>query len=137
VSGIHTVDSLDERSNAEVLAARTDLILGAVDSLGDLLVGETLLLGLVHELLLDAVKAANGFEFVSSVNNVLDLVEEPFVDLGEFVDAVNRVAFVEHGLTNSQPSTVGGVCQNIVEIVKLVALDTEVLGVNLTDSLLE
>lgn len=132
-----TINSLDEGSDAEILSASTDLILGAVDSLGDLLVTETLLLGLVHELLLDTVKAANGFEFVSGVNNVLNLVEEPFVNLGEFVDAVNSVALMKHGLANSQPSTVGGVGQNIIQVVKLVTLDTEELGVDLTNSLLE
>lgn len=131
------VDSLDPRLDTKVLTAGADLVFSAVDSVGDLLVGETELLSLEHELLLDAVEGSDLLEFVSAVNDVLDLVEEPLVNLAQVVDLVNRVTFVEHGLANSEPAAVGRVLEHVVDVLEVIALETSELGVNHADSLLE
>ena len=131
------VDSLDPRRDTKVLAASADLIFSAVDGVGDLLVGETELLGLEHELLLDAVEGSDLLEFVGAVDDVLDLVEEPLVNLAEIVNLVDRVAFVEHGLANSEPAAVGRVLEHVVDVLKVITLETSELGVNHADSLLE
>ena len=131
------VDSLDPGLDTKVLTAGADLIFSAVDSVRDLLVGETELLGLEHELLLDAVEGSDLLEFVGAVNDVLDLVKEPLVNLAQVVDLVDRVAFVEHSLTNSEPAAVGGVLEHVVDVLKVITLETSELGVNHADSLLE
>jgi hypothetical protein len=53
------------------------------------------------------------------------------------MNLLDRVVLVEHGLTNGEPSAVGGVLKLKVEILKLVTLESDKSGVNLADSLLE
>ncbi|KAH8720481.1 hypothetical protein HC256_000873 [Beauveria bassiana] len=108
------VDSLDPGSDTEAKTVRADLVLGALDSVGDLTIREAHLLGLEHL-----------------------LVEEPLVNLGQVVDFVNRVVFVDHGLADGEPAAVSGVLQLKVEVVKLVALEAHEAGIDLADGLLE
>jgi len=131
------INSLDPRRDTKVLAASADLIFSAVDGVGDLLVRETELLSLEHKLLLDAVEGSDLLEFVGAVDDVLDLVEEPFVNLAQVVDLVNRVAFVKHSLANGEPAAVSRVLEDVINVVKVITLKTGELGVNHADSLLE
>ena len=95
------------------------------------------LLGLHQDLLLEAEEAADLLELVVAIHNVLDLVQEPLVDLGQLVDLVNGVVLVEHSLSNGQPAAIGGVAESLIEVIELVTLETKVLRVNLTDGLLQ
>ena len=132
------VNLLDPRPDAEALPASADLILSAAHSLGDLLVRETELLGLEDDLLLKSKEAADLLELLCAVDDVLELVQEPLVDLGEIVQPVDGVALVVHGLANGEPSAVGGVRELVVKVLAvLLGLETEELGVDLSAGLLE
>lgn len=131
------VNLLDPWPDAELQSDLANLILGAANSQGNLLVGETELLGLENVLLLEPPEAANLLKLLGAVNNVLQLVEEPLVDLGQLVHAINRVVLVKHGLTNGQPSAVGGVLELEVEVLELVTLEADKPRVDLADGLLE
>lgn len=132
------VNLLDPGPDAEALPASADLVFSAVDSLGNLLVRETKLLRLEDDLLLEAKEAANLLKLLCAVDNVLELVKEPLVDLGQIVQPVNGVSLVVHGLTNGEPSAVGGVCELVVKVLAvLLGLKTEELRVDLSAGLLE
>ncbi|GFF30855.1 LOW QUALITY PROTEIN: hypothetical protein IFM46972_03049 [Aspergillus udagawae] len=131
------IDLLNPGSDAEALPASADIVLGGTNEESDLLVGETKLLGLQHHLLLDAKQAADLLELVVAINNVLELVEEPLVDLGQLVNLVNRVVLVKHSLTNGQPAAVSGILQNIIQVLKLVTLEPDEARIDLANSLLE
>ncbi|KAI6760251.1 hypothetical protein HG531_013452 [Fusarium graminearum] len=122
-------------SKAETVG--TNLVFGTLDGVGNLSVGETHLLGLENLIFLQALEATSLLKLASAVNNVLQLVKEPLVDLGQLMDLVNGVVLVEHGLADSEPSTVGRVLELKVKILKLVALESNESRVDLTDSLLE
>lgn len=131
------INLLHEWLDTEVLTASADLILSAADGIGDLSVGESHLLGLHEEILLEAEEASNVLHLVSAVDNVLELVQEPLVNLGQVVETVDSVALVEHSLADSQPTAVSWVLELVVEIVKLVSLETDEAGVNLANGLLD
>lgn len=131
------VDLLNPGPDTEGLAAGANVVLGGANELRDLLVRETKLLGLQQDLLLEAEEAADVLELVVAVNDVLELVQEPLVDLGQLVNLVNGVVLVKHSLANSQPAAVGGVLQDFVEVLEVVTLEANEAGVNLADSLLE
>ncbi|KAG2007663.1 hypothetical protein GB937_008476 [Aspergillus fischeri] len=122
-----SIDLLDPGSDAEALSASANIILGGTDEESDLLVRETKLLGLQHHLLLDAKQAADLLEFIVAINNVLELVEEPLVDL----------VLVKHSLTNGQPAAISGVLQDLIQVLKLVTLETDEARIDLANSLLE
>ena len=135
--GSKGIDLLNPRGDAEGLTAGTDIILGGPNKERDLLIRETELLGLHQDLLLEAEEAADLLELVVAIHNVLDLVQEPLVDLGQLVDLVNGVVLVEHSLSNSQPAAIGGVAESLIEVIELITLETKVFRVNLTDCLLQ
>ena len=131
------VNLLDPGVDIEGLAGSTNLILSALDSVGDLSVRETHLLGTENLIFLQVLEATSLLKLTGAVNNVLELVEEPLVDLGQLVNLVDRVVLVEHSLTDSEPSAVGGVLELVVEVLELVTLESDESGVNLSNSLLE
>ena len=132
------IDLLNPGLDAEALPARANFIFSAVDSLGNLLVRESELLGLEDDLLLEAEQAADLLKLLCAVDNVLELVQEPLVDLGELVNPVHGVAFVVHSLTDGEPSAICGVCELVVEVLTvLLSLETKELGVDLSAGLLE
>ena len=135
--GSQGIDLLDPGTDVEAQSLRADLVLGAVDGVGDLSVRETEFLGLEDLLALETVERANGLHFTDAVDQVLQLVEEPLVDLGQIVHLLDRVVLVKHGLANGEPSAVGGVLEFEIEVVKLVALESDVSGVDLSNGLLE
>lgn len=131
------VDLLDPGADVERQSVGTDFVLGALDGIGNLSVGETHLLSLQDLILLQVLEATGSLELSGAVDNVLQLVEEPLVDLGQLMDLLDRVVLVEHGLADGEPSAVSGVLKLKVEILKLVALESDESGVDLADSLLE
>lgn len=135
--GSEGVDALDPGADVEGEADGADLVFGGGDGVCDLAIGEAELLSLEDLVLLEGVEAACVFELAGAVDDVLELVEEPLVDLGEVVDLVDGVVFVEHGLADGEPAAVGGVLELEVEVVKLVALEADEAGVDLADGLLE
>ena len=131
------VNPLHPGSDAESSPASADIVLSRSDQKSDLLVGESKLLGPEHHFLLDTEEATDLLQLVVAIDNVLELVQEPLVNLGQVMDLVHGVVLVEHGLTNGQPTSVSGVLQNLIQVLEGVTLETEEPGVNLTDSLLE
>ena len=131
------INLLHEWLDTEVLAASANLVLSAANGVGDLPIGESHLLGLHEEILLEAEKASNVLHLVSAVDNVLELVQEPLVNLGQVVETLDSVALVEHSLADGQPTAVSWVLELVVEIVKLVSLETDEAGVNLANGLLD
>ena len=133
-----SVDLLDPGPDAEARPAGANLVFTAVDGLGNLLVTEPKFLGLEDDLLLQTKEAANLLQLMCTVDNVLELVQEPLVDLGEVVDLVDGVALVVHSLAHSEPSAVCRVLELLVEALAiLLGLETKELGVDLSASLLE
>jgi len=131
------INLLDPRGDAEGLAASANLVLRAANQERDLLVREAELLGLQHSLLLDAEQAADFLQLVVAVNDVLDLVQEPLVDLAQLVNPVNRVTLVKHSLADGQPAAISRVLQDVVEVLEMVTLKTNVPRVDLANGLLE
>ena len=135
--GGESVNLLNPGMDIEGLASSPNLILSALDSVGDLSVRETHLLGTENLIFLQVLEATSLLKLTGAVNNVLELVEEPLVDLGQLVNLVDRVVLVEHSLTDSEPSAVGRVLELVVEVLELVALESDESGINLSNSLLE
>ncbi|ROV99906.1 hypothetical protein VMCG_06224 [Cytospora schulzeri] len=135
--GSQGVNLLDPWPDAVLQTKSADLVLSAVHGVGNLPVGETHLLGLDDEVLLQALEATDCLELLGAVNNVLQLVQEPLVDLGQLVDLVHRVVLVHHSLANGEPSTIRRVLELKVEVVELVTLEANELGVHLANGLLE
>lgn len=131
------VNLLDPGVDTKAVTVGANLVLGGLDGHGDLSVRETQLLGLENLVLLQSLEAAGSLHLAGAVNQVLELVQEPFVNLGQVMDLVDGVVLVEHGLANGEPSAVSRVLELKVEIVKLVTLETDKARVNLTNSLLE
>lgn len=76
------IDFLHKRCYAEILSASSNLILSTSNSLSNLLIRETHLLGFHEELLFQTEKAPNILELVGAVDDVLKLVQKPSVDFG-------------------------------------------------------
>ena len=131
------VNPLHPGSDTESSPASADIVLSRSDQKSDLLVGESKLLGPEHHFLLDTEEATNLLQFVVAIDNVLELVQEPLVNLGQLMDLFHGVVLVEHSLTNGQPTSVSRVLQNVIQVLEGVTLEAEEPGVNLADGLLE
>jgi hypothetical protein len=145
VLGGEGVDTLDEGSDTERLAVSAngvlvDLGVASVtdEEVGDLTVGETELLGLAHEVLRDLSDRLEAAKGAVDLDDVVELVEEPLVDLGKVVDLVDGVVEVEHGVGDREETLVGGDGEGLVDVLGLeVRLETGPAGVDLTNGLLE
>ena len=71
-----------------------------------------------------------------AVHNVLQLIQEPFVDLGKVMHLVHGIVLMQHSLANSQPSPICRIAKYIIQIIKLITLESNVFRVYLTDSFL-
>lgn len=134
----NSVDLLDERHDVELESGATNVVLVAGPKDGELLVGETLLLGLAEEGGGDVVDGVGG-HLVSEVAEALELGEEPLVDLGQLPDLVDGVAVV-HGVRNGEHALVGGGLELGVEVNRhesLSLVETKVARVDGTDGLLD
>jgi hypothetical protein len=135
--GSDSVDLLDEGHDVELESGATNVVLVARPEDGELLVGETLLLGLAEERRGDVVNGV-GRHLVSEVAETLELGEEPLVDLGQLPDLVDGVAAV-HGVGNGEHALVGGGLELGVEVDRhesLGLVETKVARVDGTDGLL-
>src|SRR3569833_388767 len=135
--GGERVDLLDPRPDAELQTKGADFVRGAPDRRRILLIGEAHLLCLYDVVLLQAMETADGLELPGAVDDVLELVQEPLVNLCQFVDTIDRVVFVKHGLADRQPPPVARVLELKVKIGKLIALEADNSRVYLADCLLE
>lgn len=132
------VDLLDERHDVELESGATDVVLIAGPEDGELLVGETLLLGLAEERRGDVIDGV-GRHRVSEVAETLELGEEPLVDLGQLPDLVDGVAAV-HGVRNGEHALVGGGLELGVQVnghESLSLVEAKVAGVDGTNGLLD
>lgn len=135
--GGERVDSLDEGGDAEGLSMGSNLVFGGLNEVGNLGVRESRLLGRAHDVGVDRLERGRLKDTVD-VADVVKLVKEPLVNLGEIVDAVDRVVLVEHSVRNGEKSSivVGG--QGLVKIFRLpVGLEPGKSRVDLTNRLLE
>lgn len=115
----------------------TYLGFGLLDQLGNVLVREASLLGGHDEVLVDGLERSL-LELLVHLDNVLKLVQEPLVNLGEVVQLVNGVAEVEHGVGNGEESAVIVLSQGSCHVLGFpVGVKAREVGVHLTDSLLQ
>ena len=117
VLGGDRVDALHPRVDAERLAQLAHLGLRRVGQLGDLEVGEAALLGGAQQLLVDALQRACGLQRLVRRHNVLQLEQEPAVDLGEVVQALHVVVLLEHRIGNRKQARVGRDGERVVEVL--------------------
>ncbi len=114
VLGGQGVDLLDRREEAQRLAPGPDAELGRSGQERDLLVGEALPLGLEEKVRRDGVETP-ALEAQLAVDDRLDLVEEPAVDPGQLVDAVDGEALLE-GLGDAEEPLVGRLAELLLEV---------------------
>ena len=81
----------------------------------DLKIGEALLLGKAQELHRHVLKSVVGVHVLVGLHDVLQLIEEPFVDLGEVVDLIYRVAGA-HSLGDHEYTLVGRLPESLLQV---------------------
>ena len=84
----------------------------------DLEVAETEDFGFAENLCAEVFNLVVRFEFVLEIDNVFEFADEPRIDFGEFVNAVDCVALLQR-LRNRKNAEVGRVCEFVVEVGKL------------------
>ncbi len=123
IFGGERVDLLDDRGDAEPFAQFSHLkyiVFGIGHGVLEhaacyLEVGESLLLGLAEKRLGDVFELVAEAEFVGCADDVGQTVEEPAVDLCEFVYAFDAVAF-HHGLCDDEDAFVGRLGECMVDV---------------------
>ena len=79
-----------------------------------------------------------GLDLLVHLNDVLELEEEPSVDLGQVVQLLDIVAEVQHRVGDGEESPVVVLRQGGVHVLRLpVGVETCKVGVNLSDGLLQ
>ena len=126
ILGSQGVNLLNNRQDAVVLttvahderclAHRLELVL-KTNGTRNLEVGETVHLSGAQELLVESVDVALLHSLID-VDDVLEFLEEPLVDLCKFVDLVDGVALM-HSLRDDEHTLVGRLAQSCVDIVNL------------------
>ncbi len=84
---------------------------------GYLEVGEAVDLGLAQQVAVESVDVAF-LQPLVDVDDVLELIEEPLVNLRQVVNLVDGVALV-HGLGDNEHTLVGGVAQGLIDVGNL------------------
>ncbi|MNZ46966.1 hypothetical protein D3C78_646680 [compost metagenome] len=100
-AGVHT---LVHRHDLELVAMVTQVLLGDTEQLGQACIGEALALELEHQVAVDGGQT-QGLDLLFVLDQVLDLHQEPLVDLGQFEDFGDGLAGTE-GVGNV-PDTLG------------------------------
>ena len=120
----HGVDALHGRQDAQLLAAGAHLEVfllhiarGMEHEAGYLEVGEAQHLGLAQHIGGDVFHLIILGKRVLVVDDVLQLAQEPGIDLGQLVDAVDGVALLQR-LGDGEDAQVGGMGQLVVEVVE-------------------
>ena len=124
IFGGQGVDLLDHRHNAVILADGSDGKTGLGHAAEFLLqsdgacyleIGEAIDLGLEQQLAVESVHVLL-LEGLIDVDDVLEFIEEPAVNLGEFVNAVDVVVRQVHRLRDDEDALVGGLAEGLVDI---------------------
>ena len=124
--GRHRVDALHGRQDAQllpVLAHLQVLLLhvrpGVLEhETRNLEVREAHALGLAQHLGRKALQSVVSFQRLLHVHDVLQLADEPWVYLGQLIDALYRVALFQ-GLCHGEDAQVRGVRQLVVQLVEM------------------
>ena len=94
-------------------------------------------LGSLDESLVPLLEGS-GLDLLVDLDNVLELVQEPLVNLGQVVELVDSVAKVEHRVGDGEKSSIGVVGQGSGQVLGFpVGVETGKVGVDLSDSLLQ
>ena len=123
--GSNGVDAAHLRQDATLLALATHLQVlflhvstgGFQHEAGNLEVAEAGLLHLGEELIGELVERVQLLQLVLQVDDVLQSCEEPLVDLRQFFDAVDGIAFLQ-SLGDGEDAQIGGILQGVVEVVE-------------------
>ena len=138
VFGRHRVDPLHKRCHSLCLALGAHLGLAAADQLRDLQVREPAALGGAHQVHVHRGERAAVPQLAVRAHNVLQLVEEPAVDLGELVEPLHVVVALQHRVGDGKEPRVGRDAQCVVQVRGLrVAVESAVVGRHLAHGLLE
>ncbi len=118
------VNLLDHRHDAQLLTLCTDAqdllfcLLGHLtlqQGAANLEVGEAFLLGFEQQLGRHILHLAVLLQFVVGIDDALEFLQEPLVDLGEVVYLVNGIAGL-HGLADDEDALVGWFVQCLVDV---------------------
>ena len=123
VFGSQRVDLLDDRGDAALLAVAADLQhigldlvgLAVADRTGQLEVRETALFRFADQFIGHVGDTVVLFELALDADDVFELLEEPFVDPGQLVDAFDRVALFER-VGDHEDAFVGGMRERLVDV---------------------
>mmetsp|Transcript_34549 Transcript_34549/g.108293 ORF Transcript_34549/g.108293 Transcript_34549/m.108293 type:complete len:324 (+) Transcript_34549:1350-2321(+) len=110
------VNLFDNWSDAHPDSQLAGLSLRAADPLADLPVGEASLLGQEHHVLGNRLLVVVA-EIVGEDSEVLELAQEPSVNLGDLVDAVDRVPSVVEGVGDGVDSVGSGTGKLLVSLL--------------------
>ena len=104
--GAAGVDAFIDRDDAAGEPLATDLVFRTLEQIGDPGVGETVTFDLAEQ-----VGRHRGqiilLEFILQIDDLLQLVQEPWIDPGQFVDLVERPVAFEGGVQVVDPLGVG------------------------------
>ena len=126
VFACHCWDALHSWQDAKFLAVSTNgevFLLHVASSIfedkaGNLEVGETVYFSLTEHIGRDVLDGVVAFQLMFVVNDILEFFDEPRVNLGQFVDAVDGVAFLQ-SLSNGKDAEISRVRQFVVKVVEL------------------
>ena len=77
VFGGESINTFHKRRNAESFAMSTDCVFGGAGQVGNLLIGETHLLGTLHKVSVDLVDGTSSLQSNIGLDDVIDLVQKP------------------------------------------------------------
>ena len=119
------VNLLHDRQDAVAFAQRTNLqqsgmhvsaLVFESDGSRNLKVGESVYLGFEQERRADGRFAFLAFQSLVYVDDMLQFVEEPLVDLGEFMNTVDGVGRLVHSLRYDKDTLVGRLTQGCIDV---------------------
>ena len=88
------------------------------NSAGNLEIGKSVNLSLAQQVLLDGVDILF-LQLLVDVDNVLQFLQEPLVNLGQLVNTIDIVLLVVHGLRDDEDTLIGWLAQGSIDIVNL------------------
>ena len=92
--------------------------LGLQHETGNLEIAESGALHLQQEFVGNLLELVVCLQLMLQVNDVLQALQEPHVDLGQFLNALYGITLFQ-SLGNRKDTQVGGVCQSVVQVVEL------------------
>lgn len=148
------IDALYERGNTKRFTVSSDSVLGGRDEISDLCIRETPTLGLLHEVMIDLVERTKSLDLPMGMNDIFDLVQVPLkrgsrtyplnitsqylINLGEIMDAINRVILVVHSMSNGKQPQIRWSRECSVEVLGLIIrFETLPARIDLTNGFLQ